>query len=136
MYTVMMAARIRNSSLLSAALKASAEPWKAVMTLAGTPMSCSAPSMALTAPPSDSPEARLKEMVAAGNWFRWLMTSGVCWVSMSEMAESGTWELLATEDGRYTEFSEARLCCSEGSASRITRYWFDWVKMVETMRWP
>ena len=26
--------------------------------------------------------------------------------------------------------------CSAGSASRITRYWLDWVKMVETMRWP
>ena len=23
-----------------------------------------------------------------------------------------------------------------GSASRITRYWLDWVKMVEMMRWP
>ncbi len=28
------------------------------------------------------------------------------------------------------------VCCIDGSASRITRYWLDWVKMVETMRWP
>ena len=26
--------------------------------------------------------------------------------------------------------------CRAGSASRMTRYWLDWVKMVETMRWP
>src|SRR5579859_4219286 len=99
-------------------------------------MSCSTPSMALTAPPRDCPGERLKEMVAEGNWFRWLMTSGVCSVSTVEMAESGTWEFAPTEDGRYTEFSASRFCCSEGSASRITRYWFAWVKMVDTMRWP
>src|SRR5579859_5796773 len=131
MYTVRMAARIRKSSLLKAALKARAAPWKAVMTLAGTPMPCSAPSMALTAPPRDWPGARLKEMVAEGNWLRWLMTSGVSWVVTLEMAESGTWEFVPTEDGRYTESSASRPCCWEGSASRITRYWFAWVKMVD-----
>ena len=32
--------------------------------------------------------------------------------------------------------SESSDAISELSASRITRYWFDCVKMVETMRWP
>ena len=27
-------------------------------------------------------------------------------------------------------------CSNFGSASRITRYWLDWVKMVEMIRWP
>jgi hypothetical protein len=32
-----------------------------------------------------------------------------------------------------SDFSEF---CSAGSASRMTRFWFELVKMVETMRWP
>ena len=32
--------------------------------------------------------------------------------------------------------SEPSDFCRSGSASRMTRYWFDCVKMVETMRWP
>ena len=32
--------------------------------------------------------------------------------------------------------SEATECVIDGSMSRMTRYWFDWVKMVEMMRWP
>src|ERR1041385_6414102 len=32
--------------------------------------------------------------------------------------------------------SDASEFCTAGSDSRITRYWLDWVKIVETMRWP
>ncbi len=30
----------------------------------------------------------------------------------------------------------AALCTRAGSASMITRYWLDWVKMVEMILWP
>ena len=47
-----------------------------MMTLAGRPISSSRLRMASTASPSDAPCARLKEMVVAGNWPRWLIESG------------------------------------------------------------
>jgi len=67
MYTVTIAAMIRNSSLARVAWKASAVPWKAVMTLAGMPISASALRMALTASPSAAPAARLNDTVVEGN---------------------------------------------------------------------
>ncbi len=75
MYIVTTAAMIRNRVLVSEALNASAAPWKLVKTLAGKPRSVLAFSMAFTASPSEEPGARLKEMVAAGNWAAWLIDS-------------------------------------------------------------
>ena len=39
-------------------------------------------------------------------------------------------------EGRRIADSASSDFCNDGSASMITRYWFDWVKIVETMRWP
>ena len=58
--------------------------------LAGTPSSRSAAVMALTASPSDAPGARLNEIVAAGNWPRWLITSGALRSLMRAIVSSGT----------------------------------------------
>ena len=51
------------------------------------------------------------------------------------MADSGTCPPPRSTAGRSRRATRGE-CCSVGSASRITRYWFDWVKMVEMMRWP
>jgi len=40
------------------------------------------------------------------------------------------------DDGRKNIESDFRAFCKSGLTSRITRYWFDCVKMVEMMRWP
>ena len=46
--------------------------------------------MTSTAAPSDTPGARLKETVTAGNWPWWLTRSGVARSSMVVKVESGT----------------------------------------------
>ena len=76
MYIVTIAAMISSSSLASAAWKASAAPWNAVIMLAGRPISFSAFLIASTAAPSEAPGARLNEIVVAGNWPIWLTASG------------------------------------------------------------
>src|SRR5581483_10781633 len=91
MYITTIAARIRNSSLLSEASNAEAEPWNAVMMLAGIPSWASVSRIALTALPSEPVDGMLNEIVLAGNWLRWLMSSGSARSSMWAMADSGTW---------------------------------------------
>ncbi len=50
---------------------AAAVPWKAPCKVAGAPSSTLACSISLVASPSDTPGARLNEMVAAGSWPWW-----------------------------------------------------------------
>ena len=84
-----MAARISQSWFVSDALKASAAPWSFTCVLAGRPMSRCAASTAFTASPSDAPGARLKEIVAAGNWPMRLTTSGAARSVTRASADSG-----------------------------------------------
>ena len=55
---------------------------------------------------------------------------------MSAMPLSGTWPVLPVWVGRYRLPSACRFGRLSGFATSTTRYWFDWLKMVETMRWP
>ncbi len=64
---VTTAARSRKSVLVSDARKASAAPWKLVSTLIGISTWASAALIASTARPSDTPGARLNDIVADGN---------------------------------------------------------------------
>src|SRR5499427_4896359 len=90
MYMVTIAARISHRVLSSEAWNASAAPWKLVCTLSGTPISRSAARIAFTASPSDAPGARLKEIVAAGNWPRWLIARGPDFSTTRAMLERRT----------------------------------------------
>ena len=97
----MIAARIRNSSLPSDAWKASAAPWKVVITLAGRPMSVSALRMAFTASPSEAPGARLNETVVAGKLAEVVDRERRGRVdTLAISAESGTCPPTAVEEGR------------------------------------
>src|SRR5215470_12132217 len=136
MYMVMIAARMRRGSLAREASKASAAPWKRVIKLGGRPIFFSTSRMAVTASPKEARGARLKEMVAAGNWARWLICSGARRSVTAAMAKSGTWPPTLVDEGKKIEENAAIVFCRAGSASRMTRYWLDWVKMVEMMRWP
>ncbi len=86
----MSAARTSAGSLASDSLNACAVPAKSAWTLGGMPMRACAASMALTASPSDSPAARLNEIVTAGNWPWWLIASGAVVVVSCTIALSGT----------------------------------------------
>src|SRR4051794_26070709 len=103
MYMVAIAARIRNSSLESDAWNAWAAPWKAVAKLAGSPISCSAFWIAVTAAPSDDPGARLNEIVVAGNWPRCEIFSGDERSTTVTIADSGTCPPATVDEGRYIE---------------------------------
>ena len=59
--------------------------------LAGRPSSRVTRSMDFTAAPSDTPGARLKETVTAGNWPWWLTASAAACCSMLASVDSGTW---------------------------------------------
>ena len=83
--------------------------------------------MAATAAPSDDPGVVSNEIVVAGNCARWLICSGPGFCSMLTMEVSGTWPVVDAEDGRRMADSPASEVCSAGSASMMTRYWFDWV---------
>src|SRR5689334_20153085 len=96
-------------------------------------MSRSADSTAATASPSDAPDARLKEIVAAGNWRRWFTAS-----------EAGFWVTVAVaRSGFGVPEAEAMLILlrrsgpylTAGFTSSATRYWCDGVKIVEIRRW-
>ena len=73
------------------AWKAWAVPWKLPRMLAGSPIFWVVASMAFTASPRETPGARLKDRVVAGNCPWWLMTSGPVVSSTRVMALSGTW---------------------------------------------
>ena len=69
------------------------------MTLSGRPMSACACLIAVTAPPSDAPGARLNEIVADGNWPRCETSSGAVCCCILAITASGT-GVLPTEEGR------------------------------------
>jgi len=126
-------ARIRNSSLDRLFWNASAAPWKLVSTPPG-PDIFSACWIASTAAPSEVVPARLKEMVVAGiapdaNHQRRRQLG-----HLRHPPSAGTGRRRPMAD-RATTASRANSASSD-PASRITRYWFDWVKWIETMRWP
>ena len=61
---------------MTEAWKAWAVPWKLVVSVAGIRSSRSTLRISFTASPSATPGLRLKEMVTAGSWPRWLTVSG------------------------------------------------------------
>ncbi len=134
MYIVTTAARISHSVFDSDALKASAAPWKVVCIEIGRPISCSTCLILSTAWPSDAPCARLNEIVAAGNWPWWLITSGPVRSLMRANAPSGTWP--PDDEGSRSSATACGLSRNSGIASSTTRYWLDCVKIVDTSRWP
>ncbi len=134
MYITSTAARISHSVEESEPRKASAAPWKRDSMLAGRPISVSAASIAVTASPSDTPGARLNEIVVAGNWPMWLRSSALGRSSTRAMPASGTGSPLAELTRMRPNASGPSWNC--GSASSTTRYWLAWVKMVEIWRWP
>ena len=84
--------------MLSDDWNAAAVPWNAVMKLSGRPASASCCWMASMAAPSETPGAVLNEMVVAGNWPKWVITSGPDFCSRCEIADSGTWPLVEDDD--------------------------------------
>ena len=67
------------------------------------------------------------------------MTSGAVSTLTLAMDESGTWpgrRCRWQARGQIDRVEPGKRGLQRGRASRITRYWFDWVKMVEMMRWP
>src|SRR6266571_3580432 len=73
----MSAARMSHGSLASDCTKACAVPWKAALTLAGSPICACAFRTASRACESEISGARLKERVTAGNWPWWFTDSEV-----------------------------------------------------------
>src|SRR5437773_6407845 len=90
MYTVMIAARIRMGWLESEAWKACAVPWKLPRMDAGMFICRSAAWIFVTASPSATPGARLKDRVTAGQKPWWFTASGVVLGVNFVMVESGT----------------------------------------------
>ncbi len=122
---VTMAARISSSVLDSDARNASAAPWNWLWMPAGMPMSRCTRSMTSTASPSDTPLARLNDMVTAGNWPMWLTTSAAARSSMRASEASGTC---------WPSAVATWICCSACGPMRppswlssTTRYWLAWV---------
>src|SRR5258708_6242194 len=74
-YTVSRAARMSSGSLDSESWKAAAVPWKLAWMVDGKPMLRSALSITVVASPSETPGARLKEIVADGYCPWWLTPS-------------------------------------------------------------
>ena len=68
MYTASSAARISSGAVFSDAWKACAVPWKVPRIAAGRRMPAALFWIAVTASPRDTPGARLKDKVTAGNW--------------------------------------------------------------------
>src|SRR3569623_1411376 len=102
--------------------------------LAGTSIRFSAFWIAFTAAPRETPGAVSKETFAAGNWETWFTCRGAGMLSTVAKVASGT--EVPDEVGSEIWASEPGFCRLFGAASRISRYWFDWVMMVELMRWP
>src|SRR2546426_10557201 len=121
MYTVMRAARMRRGWLAREAWKAWAVPWKPAWMEAGRPISRSAVWMARTAWPRETPGARLKESVTAGNWPWGLMARAGGPVSKWLKAESGTWAPVADLTEMALRASGA--CWDWGATPRTTWYW-------------
>ncbi len=100
----------------------------------GTPISFSALRMELTASPRATPGAVSNDRFAAGNWETWLICRGAVTLLMVAMVERGVGAPLPAR--RYRVCKPSGVVMVAGSASRITRYWVDWVKMVEMILWP
>src|SRR5580698_4897932 len=135
-YTATSAAISRYTSLDSESWNACAAPCSDDVIDAGRLTAFSASWIWSTAVLSDAPFARLNEIVTAGNCARWLMTSGDFTIWIWAIAESGTWPELLVWLGRYSSPIDCTLGSDSGLATRITRYWSDCWKMVETIRWP
>ena len=116
-----MAASTSSSVLSSDARNAAAAPWNVVWTLAGMPISACACSIAATALPSDAPGARLNDIVTAGNWPAWLITSWVLRSRIVARLDSGTWR--PSDVATNTCPSASGPTWKRGSISSTTRYW-------------
>ncbi len=114
-----IAARTSAGSLASDWLNACAVPAKSARTLGGVPMRAWARTMAFTASPSDSPGARLKEIVTAGNCPWWLMASGVVVVVSWTIVLSGTGAPVGVRTKSRSSAADVR--ASSGFTSRMTR---------------
>ena len=130
-----MAARISSTSLPSADWKASAEPSNCVVMPGGMPAAIlgllhrvdrGAQRIAGRHVEGNGGGRELAQMID-------LQRHGAL-LDMGDRRQAAPARRLRM--GRYMSFSDATVFCSLGSASRITRYWLDWVKMVEMMRWP
>jgi len=102
--------------------------------LPGMPMSFAAWRIASTALPSATPGAVSKFNVLAGYCETCVICSGACRSAIDEKADSGVGDPPLVI--RLSLPRSAALLARPGRASRITRYWFVSVKIVETMRWP
>src|ERR1700722_1652888 len=91
MYIVIIAAVSRKISLLKEDSKAELAPRKFAIKLAGSLISFCTARISCTASPSDAPEARLNETVAAGNWPRCSIRKGVSLTETVVIADKGTW---------------------------------------------
>ncbi|CAY75509.1 hypothetical protein EPYR_03129 [Erwinia pyrifoliae DSM 12163] len=94
----------------------------------------------------------MNETVTAGNWFRRICTSEPVrkWMLATEVSFTIPLvvvlvellvlvvELVELPDDAASQISSnaAGDCWNRGATSSTTRYWFDWVKMVEISRWP
>src|ERR1700675_4799537 len=135
-YTATSAAISRYTSLDSESSNAWAAPCSDEEIDGGRLTDCSTAWMSFTAVLNDAPFARLNEIVTDGNCARWLITSGDFVIWILAMADSGTWAVLPVWLGRYRLPIDCTSGSASGLATRITRYWFDCSKMVETIRWP
>ena len=98
-----------------------AVPWKEPWIVLGMPMRAIAACTASVARDSDTPSARLNEMVEATNWLWWLIESAALVVSQRAIVDRGTRFLSLLI--KFTSFSPSGLCQNCGAASMTTRYW-------------
>jgi hypothetical protein len=78
--------------------------------------------------------ARLNDTVAAGNWPTWLTASGRPLFDARHRRQRHLPPPVPT--ARRAAKSPPGPCWNCGCTSSTTRYWLDWVKMVEMRRWP
>src|SRR5277367_1460704 len=91
MYIVTMAATKRRTSLVREDSNAELAPRKLAIKLDGSFISCCTARISRTASPSAAPGAKLKEIVAAGNWPRCPIRNGVSLIVTVVIADNGTW---------------------------------------------
>ena len=84
--------------------------------------------------PANTPLPRLNEMVTAGNCPWWLMRQ-----RPGRRSRSARWR--SVEPARWRREHKCSSANRDrrgtaGSTSSTTWYWFNWVNMIETRRWP
>ena len=104
------------------------------MIVGGSAMSAAALRIASTACPSATPGAVSKFSVLAGYWPTCVYCSGASCSVIVANADSGVGCPLL--EIRFSLPIPAALVARPGCASRMTRYWFVSVKIVDTIRWP